>query len=80
MSFPANFVVGDQGLYFVAVGESRENTWIDFVEHGTGTRTTIAKLGKLAGPGVALSPNQRTLLYSTIDNAGSNLMLVDGFR
>ena len=80
LSFPANFVVADRGLYFVAVGESRDNASIDFIAHGTGTRTTVAKLGKFPFYGLTLSPDQRTLLYSTIDNAGSNLMLVDGFR
>jgi Tol biopolymer transport system component/DNA-binding winged helix-turn-helix (wHTH) protein len=80
LSFSANFVVADRGIYFVAVGQSPEHTSIDFVEHGTGARTTIVRLGKMAWYGVALSPDQRTLLYSMIDNIGSNLMLVDGFR
>jgi Tol biopolymer transport system component/DNA-binding winged helix-turn-helix (wHTH) protein len=80
LSYAANFVVADRGIYFVAVGQSAEHTSIDFVEHGTGARTTIVRLGKLAWYGVALSPDQRTLLYSMLDSFGSNLMLVDGFR
>ena len=80
LSFSANFVVADRGIYFVAVGQSPEHTSIDFVEHGTGVRTTIVKLGKMAWYGAALSPDQRTMLYSTIERFGSNLMLIDGFR
>ncbi len=80
LSYSANFVVADRGIYFVAVGQSPEHTSIDFVEYGTGVRTTIVKLGKLAWYGAALSPDQRTLLYSTIERVGSNLMLIDGFR
>ena len=30
--------------------------------------------------GIALSPDGRTLLYSQIDDAGSDLMLVENFR
>jgi hypothetical protein len=29
--------------------------------------------------GMALAPDQRSILFSTVDSAGSNLMLVDQF-
>jgi len=37
-------------------------------------------LGKEHWYGMALSPDRKSLLYSVVDNAGSNLMLVDNFR
>jgi Tol biopolymer transport system component len=80
LSNSTNFVVANRGVYFVAVGHSPEQTSIDFVESGTGARTKIVNLGKIAWWGAALSPDQQTLLYSMVDSAGSNLMLVDGFR
>ena len=80
LSFPANFVVANQGLYLVAVGQASHQTSIDFVEYGTGHRTTIVNLGKLPWFGTALSPDQRSMLYATVDSTGSNLMLVDAFR
>jgi sugar lactone lactonase YvrE len=80
LSFPANFVVANHGLYFVAVGPAPQNTSIDFVEYGTGRRTTLVNLGKLPWYGTTLSADQRSMLYATIDSVGSNLMLVDGFR
>jgi hypothetical protein len=43
LSDPGNFVVASRGIYFLAVGQSREETSIDFVENGTGRRTTIVK-------------------------------------
>jgi len=80
LSDPGNFVVASRGIYFLAVGQSWEHTSIDFVESGTGRRTTIVKLGKVWWYGAALSPDEGTMLFATIDSIGSNLTLVDGFR
>jgi Tol biopolymer transport system component/DNA-binding winged helix-turn-helix (wHTH) protein len=80
LSYPANFVVASRGIYFLAVGQSPEQTSIDFVESGTGRRTTIVTIGKRWWYGAALSPDEQTMLFSMIDSSGSNLMLVDGFR
>src|SRR4030095_12168490 len=44
LSYSLNFVVGDRGLYFLAAGDARHKTSIDFLEFATGSRTTIADL------------------------------------
>jgi Tol biopolymer transport system component/DNA-binding winged helix-turn-helix (wHTH) protein len=87
-----NFVVADRGLYFLAVAESTprppaavfhratQRTSIDFFEYATGKRTTLFEVGKQAWVGMALSPDERSLLYSVMDSAGGNLMLVENFR
>jgi len=75
-----NFVVAKQGLYFIAAGENHQQTSVDFVEHNTGRRTTLVTLGKWPFWGSTLSPDERSMLFATIDSIGSNLMLVDGFR
>ena len=80
VSYPLNFVVAERGLYFVAVGDAPHKTSIDFFDYTTGKRTTLLALGKQYWWGMALSPDQRSLLYSVIDTAGSNLMLVDRFQ
>ena len=80
LSDPGNFVVASRGIYFLAVGQSPEQTSIDFVESETGKRTTIVKLGKAWWYGAALSPDEREMLFATVDSVGSNLMMVDGFR
>ena len=80
LSYALNFVVAKRGLYFLAVGGSREQTSIDFYEYATKKRTTLANLGKTFWWGMALSPDEKWLLYSVVDNAGSNLMLVDPTR
>jgi Tol biopolymer transport system component/DNA-binding winged helix-turn-helix (wHTH) protein len=80
LSYALNFVVGDRGLYFLAVVDASNQSSIDFFEYATGKRTTLLKLGKPYWVGMALSADQKSLLYSVVDSAGSNLMLVDHFR
>jgi Tol biopolymer transport system component len=80
LSYALNFVAGDRGLYFLAVVNASNQSSIDFFEYATGKRTTLLKLGKPYWVGMALSADQKSLLYSVIDSAGSNLMLVDNFR
>jgi Tol biopolymer transport system component len=79
LSHSLNFVVADRGLYFVAVGNAPEKTSLDFFDFRTGRRSTLLGLGQRFWYGTALSPDQRTLLYSMVDVIGSNLMVVDGF-
>jgi hypothetical protein len=80
LSYALNFVVADRGLYFLAVGDTPYKNSIDFFEYATGKQTTLLNLRKQYWSGMALSPDQKSLLYSVIDSAGSNLMLVDNFR
>lgn len=75
-----NLVVGRTHLYFTAADRSRYDTRIDAVDLCTGTRSTIARLGRPPGGGLALSPDERTLLVSLIDAEGSDLMLVEPAR
>jgi Tol biopolymer transport system component len=80
LSYSTNFVAADRGLYFVAVGDASHKTSLDFFEFKTGKRTTVMAIGKPFWFGTALSPDQRSILYSIVDSAGSNLMLVDRFQ
>jgi Tol biopolymer transport system component len=80
LSYALNVAVADRGLYFLALGDHPYQTSIDFFEFATGKRKTLLKLGKQYWYGMALSRDQKSLLYSVIHNAGSNLMLVEEFR
>jgi hypothetical protein len=61
------------------VGDAPNKTTIDFFEFATGARTSIVGLGKPWWYGMALSPDGK-LLFSLVNSAGSNLMLVENFR
>jgi Tol biopolymer transport system component len=80
LSYSINFVVADRGLYFVAVGDTPEQTSIDFVDFSTSRRTSLVRLEKRWYYGMALSPRTDSLLVSLVDSAGANLMVVDNFR
>jgi dipeptidyl aminopeptidase/acylaminoacyl peptidase len=80
LSNTLNFAVAKEGLYFLAVGDAQNKTSIDLFEFKTGKRSTLLKLDKFWWYGMALSPDQQSLLYSVVDSAGSNLMLVDKVR
>jgi hypothetical protein len=77
LSYPQNFVVSDNGIYFVAIGDAPSKTSIDFFDSRTGVRTTRTAIGKPWWFGIALSPDQRWLLFPTINREGRDLMLVD---
>jgi Tol biopolymer transport system component/DNA-binding winged helix-turn-helix (wHTH) protein len=80
LSYTVNFIVGERGIYFLAVGDTPTATSIDFFEFSTSKRTTVARVGKPWWSGIDLSPDQRWLLFATIDRDGSNLMVVDPIR
>ena len=92
LSHSLNFVVADRGLYFLAVSDPRpgsaapglqgpgQTRSIDFFEFSTGKRTTLFVVKKQSWVGMALFPDQRSLLFSVLESAGANLMLVEGFR
>ena len=77
LSYPYNFVVGDGGIYFLAVGDLASETSIDFFEFSTGQRKTLVRVGKPWWSGITLSPDRRWLLFAIIDRDGSDLMLMD---
>lgn len=68
-----------EGIYYADIeGESHAHPRVQFYRFATGKVTTIGHLGKPAagGPGLGISPDGRTLLYSRFDNFNSDLMLV----
>ena len=77
LSYSLNFVVADRGLYFVSQGDALKKASIEFFDYSSGNTRTLAPLGKPWWFGVALSRDRQQLLYSVIDRADSNLMLVD---
>lgn len=77
LTYALNFAVADRGLYFVAAGNSPREMSIDYIEFATGRRATLARVDKPSWYGAAWLPGEQAFVYSTVERAGSNLMLVE---
>ena len=80
LSYSINFAVGERGLYFVAFDDTADRPSVDFFDFATGQRSTLVRLDKPFWFGMTLSPDERSLVFSLVDSAGSNVMLVDRFQ
>jgi len=72
--------VANKGIYFEQSIRDR-STSVRFLAFATGKVTTIATIRRpVADLGLSVSPDERYLLYTQVDQTGSDLMLVENFR
>ena len=67
-------------MYFVPVQDGVGGSSIQFLSLDTNQTRSIATFEKPLGFGLAVSPDGRSILYTQIEQAGSELMLVENFR
>jgi Tol biopolymer transport system component len=70
-----SFALADKGIFFIP----RDEAVVRFFDFNTRAIRTVATLEKPVGD-LAVSRDGRTILYSQMDNVGSDLMLVENFR
>jgi eukaryotic-like serine/threonine-protein kinase len=75
-----NFVVAEDGIYFMPRPDPKAGYSIQFLDSSAGTIERIASIEKPVSPGLTVSPDRRWILYAQVDHAGSDLMLVENFR
>jgi len=75
-----NFVLADHGIYFIPKSDAASGFSIQFFSLVTGKIRPILKADKPTTYGLSVSPDGRWILYSQLDQAGSDLMLVENFR
>ncbi len=73
------WTVTEQGIYF-ATAENPSRPLIEFFSFATGKVTQIAALEKPFFLGLSVSPDGRWLIYSQLDQSGSDIMLMENFR
>jgi dipeptidyl aminopeptidase/acylaminoacyl peptidase len=73
------FDVTRSGIYFAALRTDGSST-IQFRSFATGKVATIAAIRRPVGWGLSVSPDERYILYTQEDRAGSDLMLMENFR
>jgi len=73
------FAVARKGVYFV-VSHADGTSAIQFLSFGIGKVTTAAVIHQPVEFGLSVSPDERFILYTQVDQGASDLMLVENFR
>jgi len=75
-----SFALTARGLYFLEGSESWDlNPRLKFLDFTTRDVTEVAALGPTSGE-LAVSPDEKWILFQKVDHAASELMLVENFR
>ncbi len=75
-----NFAVVREGIYFIPRADADGRYSVHFLSFATGKARPVVALTGAVVPGLSVSPDGRTLLYSQIDERRSDLMLVENFH
>jgi eukaryotic-like serine/threonine-protein kinase len=73
------FVVAEDGIYHLARADEKGAFPLRFVEFATGKARRLARIDS-PGPGLTVSPDRKTVLFSAFKPHNSDLMLIDNFR
>ena len=74
------WTLGKAGIYFFTAADKRGRSDLAIYEFATGKTRKILTIARLVTFYVAVSPDERTILYTQFDEFGSDLMLVENFR
>jgi Tol biopolymer transport system component len=76
----AGYAISQQGIYFFTQTEEDGRNGIRFYEFVTGTTRKVLTVERQVSNHIAISPDGQTILYTQLDQAGSDLMLAENFR
>jgi Tol biopolymer transport system component len=74
------FSLVNEGIYFIPEPGADWKPSILFLSFTTGKVKTVARMSGRPFEGLSVSPDGRSILFSQVDEAGSDLMLVEHFR
>jgi Tol biopolymer transport system component len=77
---PRAFCPVNEGIYFIPAPGGDGKSSIQFLSFATGKVKTVAPILKSPTEGLSVSPDGRSLLFSQVDDEGSDLMLVENFQ
>jgi dipeptidyl aminopeptidase/acylaminoacyl peptidase len=81
LSYSLNFAVTHSGIYYLSAASSGAlHSTVKFFDPATRVGRTVQDIDKRWWFGLALSPDERSLLYSVRDADGSDLVMVEGIR
>jgi Tol biopolymer transport system component len=73
------FAVGPGGIYHLGCAADLRVVPLDLLDPGTGHDGLLGKLEQ-ATRGLIVSPDGKTILYTKVENQGSDLMMIENFR
>jgi dipeptidyl aminopeptidase/acylaminoacyl peptidase len=76
----AAYAPGKEGIYFIRLTHRGSEEELAFFRHSTGQITSVVTIPRPSDLGLALSPDERLILYSQTAQVGSDLMLVENFH
>ena len=79
-AFGSAYALGKHGIYFIRPAGQESGQELTFFSFATAQTTSVATISHRVGLGLALSPDERLVLYSQFDQVGSDLMLVENFH
>ncbi len=74
------FTVSEKGIWFLSRPGPQAPVTLNWLDLPAGTVRTLASIPRLVSQGLSASPDGKRLIYTQVDRAGSDLMLVEGFR
>lgn len=74
------YALGKQGIYFIRATDQGSGQELAFLRFATGQISSIVTIPRPVISPLALSPDERLILYSQRDQIGTDLMLVENFR
>ena len=74
------WTVGKQGIYFFTTPDGQGRSDICLYKFATGKIGKILTIERNVGYRIAVSPDDRAILYAQYDQEGSDIMLVENFR
>jgi Tol biopolymer transport system component len=73
-----NLAIVDRGAYYMERVDAEVK--LQYLDFSTSKVTTVARNVGEVSPGLTVSPDGRTIVYTRIDASGADLMLVENFR
>lgn len=76
----AGWTVGKLGIYFFTPADAQGRSDLCLYKFATAKISKILTIERNVFYRIAVSPDERTILYTQYDQTGSDLMLVENFR
>jgi hypothetical protein len=76
----AGWTVGKQGIYFFTPADGQGRSDLCLYKFATGKVSRILTIDRDLDYRIAVSPDDRTILYTQLDSVGTDLMLVENFH